>query len=131
MDIPVTSSGDTNSNVDSASFLPLLAGKWKITGSENTKEYLQALGVNSFVARIVSNIPADVHIKIDSDGFRKISTTNGFFKQTVEQIFKFNKTGSFKNPLTRSVELMSIIPNPKMLMLQFHHEGEIFIPKAK
>jgi hypothetical protein len=124
MVVPVTSSEDLSGD-SYLSYLPLLAGKWKIKSSEKTAEYLQALGVNSFIARVVSHINADVTIQINTDGFTKISTTTGIIKQTVEQIFKFNKTVSFKNPLTRSTELMSIIPNAKMLTLQFHHEGKI------
>jgi hypothetical protein len=107
--------------------LPKLAGKWEITKSESTREYFEALGINSLLARMMSNIEADVTIEVSSSGFKKISTTKGILKQTVVQEFEFDETTSFTNPLTGATEFLSIVPDTSILTLEFDHEGKIFL----
>ena len=106
-----------------AAYTKRTLGKWKITKAENARAYLEAIGVNSIIAGIVSGINADIELIRTADGIKQISTVNGsFISKTVVQQFKYGKKVAFKNPLTGNTELMSIDQSGEVLKLIFEHQ---------
>ena len=103
-----------------------LAGQWKIKKAENTRPYYESLGINTFVAGIVSKLSADIQILLTDSGFNQISTTNGLIQKTVEQQFKFDQKTIFYNPLTRGNEVLTVDQTHQTLRLLFAHEAWLF-----
>lgn len=103
-----------------------VAGKWKMTNTEDVQSYLQSIGVSWILAHAAATISADIDIILTDTGLKLVTTTVGMGGRSSEQTITYGRKERFINPLTGE-QMLSVMQSDEWLKVIYEHKDWLII----